>query len=62
MRKFDDLFVLVKTLIFMTSKHQHIVAVVIEESKDIDFLIVEELIGSTPVHEKRLVRKAEGKC
>ncbi|XP_058111952.1 putative disease resistance protein At1g50180 [Magnolia sinica] len=56
-QKVEDIRVIEKALRSLTTKFEHVV-VVIEESKDLDKLFIEELGGLLQVHEQRMQKNA----
>jgi hypothetical protein len=55
--KVDDIRVVEKVLRSLSSKFEHVV-IAIEESKDLERLTIEELLGSLQVHEQRMQKNA----
>jgi hypothetical protein len=55
--KVNDIRVVEKVLRSLSSKFEHVI-VAIEESKDLESLTIEELLGSSQVHEQRMQKNA----
>jgi hypothetical protein len=56
-KKLEDVCVMEKILRSLTLKFEHVVTA-IEESKDLESISVEELLGSLRVHELRILKNA----